>query len=1154
MFSSFCFFVLLGLPLARADGWDDFSNNLATDLAPFLSLFGEKVTMQYLSESITLLDYFIFAMAPMGIITAIVSAIRVCGSPSLRAFIGRAQEGGGSAEAELCSSTSRDVCELYNNGGITRVFGRPKILEIVHDPVDPDFSKNAGLYTFREYVETKKGEGIWREEGTKSHGDQEAGGEMNQSQNAMADAESFAPNLSLNVGIKRKPQAIFWAVAIAGAILQAGVMVFASMVTYYLHWEIDGSSPEQYACPLAISGTLLVCGGVFCCAYLVGESTKERVFRRKPNNKNVHSEGANRSTRPSLFWVQPGDQVLGDQTFDPFCYSDHDEPLQEYLISWKNRSEKSERAVWATVGVTIIGFVLQFVGLRGIHATVSIAQLGAIMLMSAARASLRMQRLKPKDNFFADYPDEVVGYELDWLALYIGRVDIHSDFNTSPPSSLSSRSSPSPPQHPLVPGNSSRELRYFWKFCGVPENSIDRVKWSQSSLEGRIDNTATKLLAYRTRLADLTKSLNALPEQATSARNFRIEMVKVRLQAQKLAAGIVSAVNAIYSNTSWIREGETDEYLVWKINCTVSMEVPSNSLSEEPKDAPNLLKQHAIHLKLCRTAGSPWKLENPLELEAVLGLWVWSLVSDPTMQTEDPYSRLRRSRAAEVVAQRIVSTSQNLKHLSLWTGDTNSNFKKTTLCLKPSEFRRPASVFLLNQLESGQPNFIYEPLQSRLPKELGSHDNPMAVRLFGWHNIELSQIQDSESTLGLFEFYTSDISGGLLSSCAQDVFGSFVKSILDMTHNLDSIDIEEDRQGFRLGNTVVTEMVKSFTESELGSRREALLCVLPPMIARLQLPSAEVILQAARRRANENRTHKQWKGAESVLRWAWEICTASHNKGENAVEDHTSQAAIALGELYRWALMDENTTHFGINGINWLLGQKNKCQSEACHKVIDRYDAIQKGFVQKTNGTNNNNNNGTSSATEDDLIMTLLHLTRSNFMMNREEKGKTLHLAAKHGWPEVVLALLESATEPDFQDSSSRTALSHAAEKGTDDIVKYLIDWGAFPGSRDNNGQTPLWWAAINGHVAIIQLLLRSGKVDPNAKNTNGLTPLSWAASKGNEAIVKLLLGTSKFDPDIKGRSGETPLWWAAKNGYEAVVRLLLEIGKVDPDVKDNKG
>lgn len=79
-------------------------------------------------------DYFIFAMAPIGILTAIISVIWMCGSPSLRAFIGRAQEGEGIAESELCSSTSRDVCKLYNNGGTARVFGCPKLLDVVFDP------------------------------------------------------------------------------------------------------------------------------------------------------------------------------------------------------------------------------------------------------------------------------------------------------------------------------------------------------------------------------------------------------------------------------------------------------------------------------------------------------------------------------------------------------------------------------------------------------------------------------------------------------------------------------------------------------------------------------------------------------------------------------------------------------------------------------------------------------------------------------------------------------------------------------------------------------------------------------------------------------------------------------------------------------------
>ncbi|KAK4082243.1 uncharacterized protein Triagg1_2055 [Trichoderma aggressivum f. europaeum] len=153
MLFTICLLGLLTLPAVRADGWDDFSNNLVTDLAPFLSLFGEQITKQYLSESIATIDCFIFAMAPMGILTAIVSAIRVCGSPLLRAFIGRAQEGRGVAEAELCSSTSRDVCELYNNGGIARVFRRPKILKVVYDPEHNFADEKAGIYTFQEFIE-----------------------------------------------------------------------------------------------------------------------------------------------------------------------------------------------------------------------------------------------------------------------------------------------------------------------------------------------------------------------------------------------------------------------------------------------------------------------------------------------------------------------------------------------------------------------------------------------------------------------------------------------------------------------------------------------------------------------------------------------------------------------------------------------------------------------------------------------------------------------------------------------------------------------------------------------------------------------------------------------------------------------------------------
>jgi hypothetical protein len=337
------FTIFVALPVAHAGGWDDFSNNLATDLAPFLSLFGEQITKQYLSESINVVDYFIFAMAPMGILTGVVSAIRVCGNPSLRAFIGRAQEGAGNAEAELCTSTSRDVCELYNSGGIARVFGRPKILEVVHDP-DHDFSDpqddTNGIYTFQQYLERDKGKALWRKEtpnnsialwkskvmalwGTKTAVEKKPDHESAPKSHSHTPFTTFAPNLSLNIGIKKQSKLVFYAIALLGLVLQVGVLVFAGFATYYLRWGNDDKPPESYACPLVITGTVLVCGGMFHCAFLIGQSTEEDVWCRQENIPD----------RSSIYWIQPGGQIIGDQTFDAFSHTVSGNKLKKYITS-----------------------------------------------------------------------------------------------------------------------------------------------------------------------------------------------------------------------------------------------------------------------------------------------------------------------------------------------------------------------------------------------------------------------------------------------------------------------------------------------------------------------------------------------------------------------------------------------------------------------------------------------------------------------------------------------------------------------------------------------------------------------------------------------------------------------------------------------------
>jgi hypothetical protein len=76
-------------------------------------------------------DNIILAMAPLGIVTIIVSAIRVGGPQWLKAIIGRARENLAVAEIELMSSTSTEVCELWNGHAIVRSTGDAPIQEFI---------------------------------------------------------------------------------------------------------------------------------------------------------------------------------------------------------------------------------------------------------------------------------------------------------------------------------------------------------------------------------------------------------------------------------------------------------------------------------------------------------------------------------------------------------------------------------------------------------------------------------------------------------------------------------------------------------------------------------------------------------------------------------------------------------------------------------------------------------------------------------------------------------------------------------------------------------------------------------------------------------------------------------------------------------------
>ncbi|KAK0732116.1 hypothetical protein B0H67DRAFT_549738 [Lasiosphaeris hirsuta] len=411
-----------------ADAGDDFSNNLFTDLAPLLALFGERVTMQFMSQSMGWADNIILAMAPLGIITAVVGAIRVGGPSWLKVIIGRARESRAIAESELMSSTSNEVCELWNGQEIVRVMGEGLIREFIL--LSPKGSAESQDHVEVMKLEDKKQKYLKERDLTfpecatgklDHHEDDETGG-LESSHNhrplvVIRNVTAAAPNLSLNI-FSQVGRGELYMAAILGITLQLGALIYAGFATRRLQLLKNGNPVADYAFPCTVSGTLLLAIGTLLCAHVVESATLEKRY----------CPAAEREAR--VIWLQRSGTV-SDQEFKPFVIFPRN---AQALITTSHRASRGgsrggetdtaapgigtkfqESITTAGVLLSICGFVVQFTGLRGMHWSASVAQLGAIIIMTSLRAWLR-RNLAQNPEACSLTPE----YELDWLATALG--------------------------------------------------------------------------------------------------------------------------------------------------------------------------------------------------------------------------------------------------------------------------------------------------------------------------------------------------------------------------------------------------------------------------------------------------------------------------------------------------------------------------------------------------------------------------------------------------------------------------------------------------------------------------------------------------------------------------------------------------------------
>jgi ankyrin repeat protein len=131
-------------------------------------------------------------------------------------------------------------------------------------------------------------------------------------------------------------------------------------------------------------------------------------------------------------------------------------------------------------------------------------------------------------------------------------------------------------------------------------------------------------------------------------------------------------------------------------------------------------------------------------------------------------------------------------------------------------------------------------------------------------------------------------------------------------------------------------------------------------------------------------------------------------------------------------------------------------------------------------------------------------------------------------------------------------ALLDAVEAGNADKVRELLDGGdvGVNDSDADGGFTALYCAAGRGHVALVNMLIKSGATVNLAKE-NGATPLHMASQNGKLEVVKALI-EAEAKVNQATEDGATPLHMASHDGNLEVVKALIEAkAKVNQATED---
>ncbi|KAK5651202.1 hypothetical protein OQA88_12709 [Cercophora sp. LCS_1] len=365
-----------------------------------------------------------------------------------------------------------------------------------------------------------------------------------------------------------------------------------------------------------------------------------------------------------------------------------------------------------------------------------------------------------------------------------------------------------------------------------------------------------------------------------------------------------------------------------------------------------------------------------------------------------------------------------------------------------------------------------------------------------------------------------------MNICAQEIFTSLVSS---MAAQEGAKDIHFEIIGNPTNGKLVSEafesVSRSFVSQELGTRADAVLCLLSALGKRVRVqPTKENVTDIV---ANYFST-TEWRKEEPALSNCYEPKVPDS-------EIFFKRVVRGALEFYRRSIQENPGGDFGANGSKWVAETCNRLGPKGSVEQLTKpyYVGIPRPSFQSL--VEIVNEDGESGGR-------FLGQLCGGWVFGSDEKHKqTLRDAlfkflknGKDNWwgceTSAALAIIQIIASSDLRsilhdspDGQDRTALSYAAENAHIEVVKKLIKEGASAVSQDRERNTPLMWAVMGdgredyqvGVVVELQLGVAMQALESGSKFTNE------ELTEFRETIRKNLESRSGDDFD-RGWSGET--------------------------------